>query len=114
MIVVAPRDRRREMHGDDLSAGRTALGPPTVERRVDRRARVHDENVTGLKKVGEVTRGGVPHVVRVWIGHQQAHTIAREAASLRRLTRHQLLGELEVECVDDSGGSARSVLQANR
>jgi hypothetical protein len=56
----------------------------------------------------------VPNVIRVGIRHQQADAIACEAASLRWLVRHELLGEREVECVDGSWGTAKSVLQANR
>ena len=47
-------------------------------RRVDRGARVHDENVTVVEKVGQVARGGVPNVVGV--GHRTraaAHHRAR-------------------------------------
>jgi hypothetical protein len=91
------------MDCNELSGGGTALGPPAVERRVDRRARIHDENITRAQKVGQVSCGRVPNAVCVSIGHEQTDAIAREAASLRWFARHELFGEHEVECVESSG-----------
>jgi hypothetical protein len=102
------------MHGNELSGGGAAHGPPSVKRRVDRRARVHDENIASPKKVRQVSRSRVPNVVSVGIGHEQADTIAREATSFGRLASDELLGEFEVERVDGFRGAGSPVLQANR
>jgi hypothetical protein len=42
----------------------------------------------------------MPNAIAVRIGHEQAHLVAREAASLRRLVRHALGGKHEVQRVN--------------
>jgi hypothetical protein len=82
-----------------------ALG---IERRVDRRAGVHDEHVARMQVLRQVTKAGMGDELAAFAAHHQTHPVPREPARLGRLGRGRNVGALGPRLHDRGRGHAAS------
>src|SRR5215203_3682064 len=85
------------MNGDHLIGRRTVAGTPGIQRRVDGRARVHDEDVTGREVARQVASSSMPNAVVIRVRDEETDLVSREAARLRRLVGDERVGQCEVQ-----------------
>src|SRR5437764_13226356 len=79
------------------------------KRRVDPRARVHDQDVAAVQELGNVGEARVMNRLAIGLRDEQPYLVTLETACLWWLLRRQIAGQLEVNQTVHSGDAHTAV-----